>query len=124
MVLLYETRQNFGHWVCVFKVDKNTIEHFDSYGLKPDEELKFVPENFRKVNYLDYPHLTALLYFSKYDVIYNECQLQKYLEDVNTCGRWVTARLAYRMIPQEEFAKFFLEYDDPDQIVTDLTKSI
>ena len=58
LVLLYETSKNFGHWVCVFKVNENTIEHFDSYGLKPDDELKFIPEYFREVNYEEIPHLT------------------------------------------------------------------
>jgi hypothetical protein len=124
LVLLYETSQNFGHWVCVFKVNKNKIEHFDSYGLAPDDELKFVPENFRKVNYDKIPHLTYLLYNSKCQVIYNEYQLQAHMADVNTCGRWVATRINYRMIPQQKFAKFFLEYDNPDEIVISLTKNI
>lgn len=121
IVLLYETKDHFGHWVCVFKFDEDTVEHFDSYGLKPDDELKFIPENYRKVNYVDYPHLTALLYFSDYNVVFNEKKLQKHLKDVNTCGRWVTTRLNYRMIPQEEFADFFLEYKNPDELITYLT---
>jgi hypothetical protein len=121
MVLLYETSKNFGHWVCVFKVNKNTIEHFDSYGMKPDDELKFIPEYFREVNYEKIPHLTYLLYNSGYNVIYNEFKLQKKKKGVNTCGRWVSVRLIYRVIPQKVFAKFFLEYTNPDKIVVDLT---
>lgn len=124
LVLLYETKQNFGHWTAIFKVNKNKIEHFDSYGLKPDDELKFVPEYFRRINYEDIPHLTYLLYNSGYNVIYNEYKLQKKLININTCGRWVATRLKYRMIPQKIFAKFFLEYKDPDKIVTEITNSI
>lgn len=124
IVLLYETSMNFGHWVCVFKVNENTIEHFDSYGLKPDDELKFVPEYFRIVNYDEIPHLTYLLYNSNYKVIYNEYQLQSKKKGVSTCGRWVSTRLNYRMIPQEKFSKFFLEYDNPDKIVVELTENI
>jgi hypothetical protein len=121
LVLLYETSRNFGHWVCVFKVNNNTIEHFDSYGLKPDDEIKFIPEYFRKIAGADYPHLTALLYNSGYKVIYNEYQLQEKKSGINTCGRWVATRLNYRNIPQKKFAKFFLEYNDPDAVVTYLT---
>lgn len=121
LVLLYETRDNFGHWTCLFKVNSNTIEHFDSYGLKPDSELKFVPEYFRKIHYEDYPHLTALLYLSKYKVIYNEYELQKHGKGINTCGRWVVTRLNYRMIPQNVFAKFFLKYKNPDLAVVEAT---
>lgn len=121
LVLLYETSKNFGHWVCVFKVNENTIEHFDSYGLKPDDELKFIPEYFREVNYEEIPHLTYLLYNSGYNVIYNEFKLQKKKKGINTCGRWVATRLIYRMIPQKVFAKFFLEYNNPDEIIVQLT---
>jgi hypothetical protein len=124
LVLLYTTRKNFGHWVAVFKVNENTIEHFDSYGLAPDEELKFIPEYFRKVNYDKIPHLTYLLYNSGYNVIYNEYQLQKHMQDYNTCGRWVATRIKYRMIPQQQFAKFFLEYKNPDKIVTEITSNV
>jgi len=124
LVLLYETRDHFGHWTAVFRVNKNTIEHFDSYGLKPDDEIKFVPEYFRRLNYETIPHLTYLLYKSNYNVIYNEYKLQKKEPGINTCGRWVATRLKYRMIPQKKFAKFFLEYKNPDQIVTNLTKNI
>ena len=121
LVLLYETSKNFDHWVCVFKVNENTIEHFDSYGLKPDDELKFIPEYFREVNYEEIPHLTYLLYNSGYNVIYNEFKLQKKKKGINTCGRWVATRLIYRMIPQKVFAKFFLEYNNPDEIIVQLT---
>lgn len=121
LVLLYETKQNYGHWVCIFKVNKNTVEHFDSYGYKPDDELKFIPNYFRKLNNEWYPHLTSLLYYSKYTVIYNEYRLQKKKKGINTCGRWVVTRLNYRMIPQDVFANFFLEYKDPDKLVTYLT---
>ena len=40
MILLYETRENFGHWVTVFKVDDDTVEFFDPYGLQMDQTFK------------------------------------------------------------------------------------
>lgn len=125
LILLYETEQNYGHWVCVFKLNSNTIEHFDPYGLKPDKELKFVPANYRKVSGQDYPHLTALLYNSGYEITYNEYKLQKMKKDTNTCGRWVAMRIAMRMLPLEEFVKLFkLKGLTPDDVVTLLTAFI
>lgn len=124
LVLLYTTRRNFGHWIAVFKVNKNKIEVFDSYGLIPDDEIKFVDSYFRKMNYQKIPHLTYLLYHSGYNVIYNEYQLQSQKPGINTCGRWVATRLKYRNIPQKKFAKFFLNYKNPDKIVTHLTSNV
>ena len=42
VVILYLTTKNYGHWVCIFKNKNNQIEFFDSYGIKPDNELKFI----------------------------------------------------------------------------------
>lgn len=124
LVLLYETRENYGHWCCVFMFNKNTIEVFDSYGLKPDDQLKCVPEYFKEIKNLFYPHLSLLLYKSEYEVVYNEYKLQKKEKGINTCGRWVVCRLTYKIIPQDVFAKFFLEYENPDEIVTIITEPL
>lgn len=125
LVLLYETKDNFGHWVGVFKRTPTLVEFFDSYGYKPDDEIKFIPDYFRKVNDLDYPHLTALLYKSGYKISYNEHKLQKLKNDVNTCGRWVVARLIMRDLPLNEFVKMFKERGvSSDTIVTLLTKNV
>jgi hypothetical protein len=124
-VLLYQTlSKNYGHWTCVFKVDDDTVEFFDSYGILVDDELNFVPEHFKNMNYKKFRHLTKLLYDSGYKVIYNEYPLQAESssdEIINTCGRFVATRLALRDIPQQEFAKIFLKFDDPDLLVTYLT---
>lgn len=120
LILLYETSKNYGHWVGVFKRDKNTIEHFDSYGLFPDDELKFIPEYFRDTNNERLPHLTALLYKSGYNIEYNDHKLQQKMKDVNTCGRWVGMRLLLRNLHIDEFIKIFINNKclNPDDIVT------
>jgi hypothetical protein len=122
LVLLYETQENFGHWVCVFKRG-DLIEHFDSYGMKPDDEIKFIDSYFRKRHNLHIPHLTALLYESPYKISYNEHKLQKHKEDVNTCGRWVIARLLLRHLPLKQFSKMFKNKSiEPDKLVTFFTE--
>ena len=125
-VLLYETKQNFGHWTCVLKVDDDIIEHFDSYGILPDDELKFVPDYFRDMNNEEFPHLTYLLYKSGCKIIYNDHKLQKKGVGINTCGRHVSCRINYRNIPIDNYAQILNDYHplSPDNIVCLLTSQI
>lgn len=107
LVLLYTTKNNYGHWVCVFRVNKDTVEFFDSYGYSPDDQLNFIPQYFRERNYGRYPHLTALLYESGYNIVYNEYQLQDEKKGVNTCGRWCVLRILMKDVPQKKFSEYF-----------------
>lgn len=124
LILLYETKPNYGHWTCVFKVGKNKIQFFDSYGLFIDDEMNFVPNIFKETNYNDYRHLSKLLYNSGYKIYYNNYKLQSDSTDeqqINTCGRFVAVRLALRDLTEDQFANIFLRFDDPDLLVTYLT---
>ena len=50
LVLLFESRNNYGHWTLLHRLKgkKNEVEMFDSYGLFPDEELDYIPKDFKK----------------------------------------------------------------------------
>lgn len=123
-VILYETSPNVGHWVCVFKKNKNNIEFFDPYAYMFDEEqLKFNKNKaFKKESNQDFPHLTYLLYNSPYKIHYNEFPLQKKRSDTSTCGRFVAMRLMLRHIPLKKFKKIMNSTDlTPDDFVTLLT---
>ncbi len=119
-IILYETKKDYGHWVCIFKVNKNTIEFFDAYGMGPDEQLKYVPKNFRKSVHEDYPHLTEMMEDSGYNIIYNTKRLQKHRKDVSTCGRHVALRLILRDIPMNRYINLF-KGQDPDVAAVYLT---
>jgi hypothetical protein len=99
-VILYETKQNFGHWVCLFKIDNNTLEFFDPYGFKMDSELKYA-------TYDNQAYLSQLVQASNYKLIENTTKLQTWAEDVNTCGRWAAVRVKMRNIQQSDFIKMF-----------------
>lgn len=127
LVLLYETRDNYGHWVAVFDRGEH-IEFFDSYGDKPDDQIAYIPEYFRRSNGLDYPHLTYLLYKSGRKIEYNDHKLQKKGNNINTCGRWVAMRIEMRDDHINTFAKNFNNVYtksgkkiSPDDVVTFLT---
>jgi len=119
--LLYELKKDYGHWCAVFKQDENTIEFFDSYGNYLDNQLKWIPKNFRKISDQWYPHLTALFYNSPYkNLTYNEYPFQHKGNQISTCGRWSSLRLVMRNLPLNIFADVF-KHANSDDIVTYLT---
>lgn len=121
VVILYEIKPCYGHWVCLIK-HKNYIEFFDPYGLFPDDQLEFISEEYRRENNEYYPILTKMLYDTKMDTIYNNIQLQEYVKNVSTCGRHVAFRIVNRKIPLKEYIKLVkAKYVDSDEIVTYFT---
>jgi hypothetical protein len=134
-VILYETKQNYGHW-CVLLEQKSgkkkkNIEHFDSYGMKPDDELAYIPENYKHTGGEDYPWLTYLLAKAtspkgKYNkVAYNDYPLQESKNDISTCGRWCGMRVVLKQLNIDQFIKLFTKQKlKPDWYVTALTSFI
>lgn len=125
VIILYETKQNFGHWVCLFSNGNNNLEFFDSYGLSMDEELKINPNYNRSLNNGTIsPHLTLLISMCRgCHVVSNKTQLQKYLHHTNTCGRWVAMRIKYRKLSLEKFIELFTKnkYYDGDFWISAMT---
>jgi len=56
--LLFEWQPGSGHWVAINRLDNDSIEFFDPYGVYMDDELKWVPSDFRKKSFQNYPYLT------------------------------------------------------------------
>lgn len=135
ILLLFESRQNFGHWTSIIqhrnsRGDVCGYETFDSYGIFPDDELKFAPYMFRMMNSMMIPHLTCLLYNtpSNIKLEYNKVKLQKMEDDINTCGRWAGMRIRLRHIPLDDFnaiiAKICSSFKiSPDELITLATLS-
>lgn len=92
VILLYETRENFGHYVALFYNNNGDLEFFDSYGMKPDEELNYATYNLKNGE----PYLTQLLNKYKKKLIVNTEKLQVFKEHINTCGRWTAMRIFFR----------------------------
>lgn len=109
VLIIYETRKNYGHWVALHKSKRNTISYFDPYGFDnfDTDELSYTKnKQFKKENNMDYPYLLKLLYESNKPIEYNDFQFQKKATGINTCGRWC--------------AFFFITNDfmKPDDLVT------
>ena len=104
-VILYNTTENYGHWTCLYE-HNGTIYFFDSYGIIPDDELKwrrcYGADCYHSVRYL-----TKLLYNDKRPVQYNEYPLQERRAGISTCGRHVINRLKYPEISVDDYYKIF-----------------
>ncbi len=64
-------------------------EHFDSYGVKPDNEPKWIGEERNRQLNQDEPYLPQLLKKEKDRYIYNNVVYQSKDSRMNTCGSHV-----------------------------------
>lgn len=104
-VILYEFKENYGHWVAIID-HGNEIEFFDSYGYKPDYQIKFCNKLLRGKFGLNYI-LTELLYNSGKDIIYNNHPLQSNNSKISTCGRYCAFRVAMKHLKLNKFLNLF-----------------
>lgn len=104
IILLYELSDasgaSFNHWVSIINQPQNgSIVFYDSYGLDIDEQLKLDDSN------QDKPYLTMLLKkvpkFITFDI--NLEQKQKFVEDMNTCGRHAAVRCNFDEMNNTEY---------------------
>jgi len=121
LVLLYQIKNiHNGHWVCLFK-QRDYLVFFDSYGLSPDEEVKFIPQ-FQSLDNRGepVPHLTKLLDESSYKILHNTNQYQSDKKDINTCGRHTCVRLKFRDLTPDQYHQL-MAIDEVDFYVSSLT---
>lgn len=133
IAILYETSPGFGHWVGLLETPEG-IEHFDSYGLRPDDELRWVPKKYREAFRAESPHLVDYLLrlqaHRRYvggdpRINYSQFRLQGRKPWIATCGRWVVLRCRNSALTAEQFAKNVRGTArdlgiSPDQLVTRL----
>jgi len=123
LTLLYQTKEDYGHWVVLINRGDNNLEFYDPYGVKPDEELKHSDFHLRLHRGQITPHLTALIDKDGYNIQYNNKQLQRYLSSVNTCGRYTALRVKFKHLSIPQFNALFLQNKcyNPDFWVSALT---
>lgn len=104
LIILYEWKQGYGHWTCILKQGK-TLEFFDSYGTRPDMELKDISNYARNRFGMDFPLVAQMLLNSKKEIHYNNYQLQSQRKGVATCGRWVAYRCLNSNLNIDQFVQ-------------------
>lgn len=125
-IILFENDFNTGHWILLMRYGK-TIEFFNSYGLRPNADFKFVSRIKNFFLGQDPDDLKRLLdgaEKSGYDVIYNKTRFQKMAQGVNTCGRWIILRIVmldFFCLSLPEFITFIKnlekKYDYPPDVI-------
>jgi len=114
-IILIEDHYNSGHWTAIMRIG-NTIENFDSYGVAPDGELKFINKIQKVLLGEDKKYLTHLLDKVKDSKkVWNNVKLQKLSNGSATCGRWVILRLIMMRdfgFTLKEFQDFIKKYKD------------
>ena len=132
VIILYEWKRtkdySVGHYITVNRVNDGIIEHFDSYTIKPDDELKQIsdmPESFKKMTGQDQKYLLKLYAESNKPISYNQYHLQSLSDNISTCGRHCIIRSLYRHMPLDDYVKLFLnKTDSPDVIAVQLTQPL
>lgn len=127
VVILFEKQPKNGHWVALIKNynrtrNRPTIEFFDSYGMFPDEEKKYIDDGFLFQSNQKYNKLSELLTRAseKYDIEYNNYKLQRKTKDISTCGRHVISRILLKDLDIDEYNKLMRSFKgySPDDIAT------
>lgn len=123
VALLYRQASNFGHWCCITRDRYGNVSFFDSYGLMPDDELRWTFDVNDELGQ-DVNILSKLLYQHSLNggsVEYNEYQFQKDKDGVNSCGRWTAYRCRLHKFTLPEFQRMFIKYKNPDAEIVKLT---
>lgn len=120
VAILYQTKPNYGHWTCIFKRKvkrgekgyrrgtNEEIEFFDPYGIMLDDELEFIPYQFRVESNQVNKYLTHLLMKSKYPININNIPFQQLKDGVNSCGRHVCLRMLLKNMSLKDYTKIFM----------------
>ena len=94
--ILTESEINSGHWTLLIR-DDNNFEYFDSYGVSHKNILDYIPNYMNKKLGNNYSEDLGMIIKSIKPTdkfTYNKTKFQKDAPNINTCGRWVIARLS------------------------------
>lgn len=136
IILHYQTGDDdysrYGHWVgMIIKPKIKMIYYMDSYGIYPDDQLEFIPDEYRNETGQSIRDVGIFLYRAinefGYRVRYNNVRLQGKGNHIGTCGRYVGMFL-YSGGSPEEFAssikKLVKGKRTADDVIVELTRQI
>jgi len=117
-IILYLTSNHYGHWTTLFIRD-GKLSYFNSYGIEPDSDFKFIKPSVRREENEVEPILFELIAKSGYICEYNSHCLQRRSNGVDTCGRHVISRIFNRHLDPDEYAKRLKHIAKINNITTD-----
>lgn len=104
-IYLFLTSENYGHFCAVLRKG-DTVELFDSYGIKPEAEHHFV-----QLGLLEHLHerddfILDLCKKNKWNVVHNHTQLQSWNPKVATCGRHASERVHKQDLTIDQYVEW------------------
>ena len=95
-IMLFLHTPKSGHWIGIVKKG-NTLEVYDSYGVKPDNQQDEIGADYETQKQLgqDAPLLHEIAKRNGYTILYNKDKLQPMINGVNTCGRHAVMRVLF-----------------------------
>jgi hypothetical protein len=126
-IILIQSEPNKGHW-CSLLRNKNHIIWFDSYGVYPDGQLKYINHDMNITLDQDKNEILRLMKTasSEFTIEYNDYEFQSDSENVATCGRWtiwsiLMNNLNYSLKDMKEFIERwkFEKGKPPDILICD-----
>lgn len=118
VLILYENKHNMGHWICLIN-QPTSIVFFDPYSLEPDSQLAFINIKFRNEQGIRLPYLTSLMLQSWKPIDYNDVQMQRFKENIVSCGYHCGLRMRFEELTNREYSDIFQDIPiiDRDAIV-------
>ena len=105
VVVYIGVEPGFGHWACAW-LKKGQVHTFDSSGHALDQDLLEISPATRAELHETSPCLMDLLLDPRrcpYPVVVSGWPLQACKPGINTCGRWVIARLQHADLSDDQF---------------------
>lgn len=115
VIILLETKQNFGHWICL-KMTGNVISFFDSYGNFPDDQKQFVNKKYLKSSGQNFDIILKMLDDAsyKYTIEFSDRMLQDMGNlDIATCGAWCAVFVKSGLLV-DDFYEFIDSFGEKD----------
>lgn len=128
VVILFETEsKTVGHWIALHATPDGGIEFFDSYGLRPDSQKRWLSKSKLVELNEDEPLLMDLLRDSEArgkPVTFNATHFQSDRDNVQTCGRHCVVRLMSKGSSLPNYTAWLKgEPGTPDDVVTRITNT-
>jgi hypothetical protein len=128
IVLFLTESTSSGHWIAVFQIVDKELEYFDPYGLPWDAEFEWLTPLQRKELGQTRKEMSRLMADARahgYKVTYNTTSFQSGRSTVNSCGRWVAARLMNSELSEQQLIQLINRTGvPPDVFVTVLTNNL
>ena len=114
-LVLYDSKKNgttyVGHW-CALLLNKDGISFYDPYGHFIDDQLDYIPKDYRKKTKQIKGALSRLIYHSPFDKVHYNPHKHQNIRNSATCGRHCALFLKYEEEPEKynDFLQYASKY--------------